>query len=117
LSLSPNSGTEAIDQYLYNNVSISSPDISVKVTYDNNGVPGSKGYMDYISIRSKRNLQGYGKQFRFQFNQAPFLSGIAEYQISSAASINQVWDITDIYNPNKVTNNSTKHFKFQINIR
>jgi hypothetical protein len=112
-ALSPNSGTEAIDQYLYNNVSISSPDISVKVTYDNNGVPGSKGYMDYISIRSKRNLQGYGKQFRFQFNQAPFLSGIAEYQISSAASINQVWDITDIYNPNKVTNNAQSILSFK----
>jgi hypothetical protein len=115
-SLSANSGTEAVDQYLSTSATASAEDITVKVTFDNSGVPSSNGYLDYISINAKRNLQGNTKQFRFQYNQAASLFGVGEYQISNAANISQVWDITDIYNVAKADNAAQSTFTFKSNL-
>jgi hypothetical protein len=43
--------------------------IKIKLKYNNN-VPGSKGYLDNIQLIAKRKLQGYGKQFHFQYDQS-----------------------------------------------
>ena len=94
-------------------VNVTSEDVTVKVTYDNGGVPNSRGYLDYINIKAKRNLQGYGKQFPFKFDQASSLIGIGEYQLSNASTISQVWDITDIYNVSKVENAGQSTFSFK----
>lgn len=87
--------------------------IKIKVTYENNGVPGSKGYLDYIRLRAKRQLTGVGKQFPFQYDAALSTTGIGEYQLANAANINQVWDITDIYNVKNAENNATANFTFK----
>lgn len=86
--------------------------VTIGVKYDNQGVPGSKGYLDYIIVKGKRNLQGYGKQFRFQYNDAVALSGVGNFQVTNAASISQVWDITDIYNVTAVKNDNQASFSF-----
>jgi Peptidase family C25 len=89
-----------------NNSSFSATEnLSLKISYNNQGIPTSQGFLDYISVKSKRNLVGYGKQFRFQNNlSAVSSSGFATYRISNANNINQVWNVTDIYNASKVTN-------------
>lgn len=92
---------------------VSSGDITVKITYDNGGIPSARGYLDYIKIRAKSNLQGYGKQFPFQFDQAASLSDVGEYQLSSAATISQVWDVTDIFNVTKAENITQGSFAFK----
>ncbi|TBX67684.1 type IX secretion system sortase PorU [Flavobacterium silvisoli] len=115
-ALSANSGTEALDQYLSATTNVSSEDITVKISYDNSGVPSSNGYLDYITINAKRNLLGNGKQFKFQFNQAASLFGVGEYQIGNAASISQIWDITDIYNVTKTDNAAQNSFAFKSNL-
>ena len=98
-------------------VTVGSADVTVKITYDNGGVPSSKGYLDYINIKAKRNLQAFGKQFPFQFDQAASLLGeIGEYQLSGASSISQVWDVTDIYNVTKVENTTQSSFSFKSNL-
>lgn len=112
-ALSVNSGFSAFDGTLNTTATVSSEDVTIKLTYDNSGVPNSKGYLDYINIKAKRNLQGFNKQFRFQVDQTNSLLGIGEYQISNATSINQVWDITDIYNVTKVENNNQSSFSFK----
>lgn len=83
-----------------------SENVTVKVTYNNGGVPNSSGYLDYLILKAKRNLRGYGKQFRFQYDDAPLNTGVIAYQFSNASGINQVWDITDIYNVTKTENNA-----------
>lgn len=80
---------------------------TIKLDYDNGAIPTSKAYLDYISIKAKSNLAGYGKQFRFQNDASATGSGVAEYQISNAGALNQVWDITDIYNASKLENTQT----------
>jgi hypothetical protein len=110
--INPNSSAEAIEGYL-TNTATASENVTIKVTYDNNGVPNSRGYLDYINIKATRNLKGYSKQFRFQYNLASTLTGIGEYQITNAASIAQVWDITDIYNVLKATNSTGSNFSIK----
>lgn len=89
---------------------------TVKLNFDNGGVPTSKGHLDYIYVSTKSNLTGYGKQFRFQYNAAASSSGIVEYQISNASGINQVWDITDIYNVSKKENSNQSNLNLKANL-
>ncbi|RDI12317.1 type IX secretion system sortase PorU [Flavobacterium sp. AG291] len=79
-------------------------DITVGLTYNNNGAPSANAWLDYVVVQAKRKLQGNGKQFRFQYNDAATNNGVIQYNLSNATGINQVWDITDIYNVGKIQN-------------
>ncbi|HWR94234.1 MAG TPA: type IX secretion system sortase PorU [Flavobacterium sp.] len=90
--------------------------LTIKMNYFNNGVPDSKGYLDYIIVQSQRELKGYGNQYRFQYNAANSEIGIGEIQISNAQNISQVWDITDIFNAQKIENNNQSVFTFKASL-
>ena len=91
-------------------------DLSVQLSYNNNGVPSARGYLNYVIAKAKRNLQGYGKQFRFQNELASTLIGVGEFQLSNASGIQQVWDITDIYNVSKYENEGSQSFSFKVDL-
>lgn len=113
-ALTAGSGTELNVASLPTNTTIATSNtIKIKLTYDNAGVPSSNAYLDNIILKSKRNLTGYGKQFRFQYNGTNTLSGIASYQINSASGISQVWDITDLYNITNIENPNQSNFSFK----
>lgn len=99
-----------------NSIFIGSSNIKIKLKYNNNGVPGSKGYLDYIRLIAKSKLQGYGKQFRFQYDLSNASLGIVNYSISNAATISQVWNVTDIYNVTKIENANQSTFSFKANL-
>ena len=111
-ALSPGSGTVAQERYLNNSVAVNSSTFSVKLTFENGGAPNSKGYLDYINVKSKRELKGNGEQFRFQYDAATATIGVGKFDISNASSINEVWDITDIYNVTKIDNSGSSSFSF-----
>ena len=116
-ALNPNSDVEFNLSSLPNNTSFNGAEnIKIKLTYNNNGVPGSKGYLDNIRLIAKRKLQGYGKQFHFQYDLSNSSLEIANYTISNAAGINQIWDVTDIYNVTKVENQNQSSFSFKANL-
>ncbi|EKT3956055.1 type IX secretion system sortase PorU [Flavobacterium psychrophilum] len=96
-----------------NTINTTSSNISVNLNYNNNGVPSGIGYLDYITLKAKSNLKGYGKQFRFSVDAVSSSIGICEYQISNAASIGQVWDITDIYNVSTKFNTGQAQFSLK----
>lgn len=91
----------------------STANVAVQLEYDNGGVPSSNGYLDNISLVAKRNLQGYGQQFLFRNDLAGANVGVGEYQLSSAAGISQIWDVTDIYNVSKIENSGQSNFSFK----
>lgn len=93
-----------------------STSIKIKLLYNNGGVPGSKGFLDYIRLIAKSKLQGYGKQFPFQYDLSNSGLGIVSYIISNASSISQIWDVTDIYNVTKIDNNNQNTFSFKANL-
>ena len=99
----------------YNNVvSATSSDIVVTLNYNNNGNPSSLGYLDYISIEATRALTFGGHQFIFKNSNVANTSGVVEYTIANAASVSEVWDITDKYNVGNAINlNGDSSFSFK----
>lgn len=112
LNFSAIGGSSKADSSILNTNITASENIRVTLTYDNNGVPDSKGFLDYILLKSKRNLVGYNKQFSFRYDTGTN-SQIGEYQISNAANIKKVWDITDIYNVQQINNNNQNTLVFK----
>ncbi|MCL9807494.1 type IX secretion system sortase PorU [Flavobacterium amniphilum] len=91
-------------------VNLTSGGFKVKLKYNNNGVPSATGYLDYISVRAKSQLRGFGKQFLFNVDEVAINVGVCEYQIANASAISQVWDVTDIYNVSAKSNNGQSQF-------
>ncbi len=95
-------------------INATNSNISVLLSYTNNGVPSAIGYLDYIILKAKSHLKGMGKQFQFAVNSAATSIGTCEYQISNATAINQVWDVTDIYNVTSKENAGAAQFAFKV---
>ena len=116
-ALNNTSSTEFFVANLPNNSTITSAEnIKIKLNYNNNGVPGSKGFLDQIRLVAKRKLQGYGKQFQFQYDAANGINGIVNYSVSNAASIAQIWDVSDIHNVKTVFNAGQNSIDFKANL-
>jgi hypothetical protein len=116
-ALISSSDTKFYDGKLASNTTFTGAEtVKIKVTYDNNGVPGSKGYLDYINLTAKRKLLGTGKQFKFQYNNAGSVAGIANYTVGNAAAISQIWDITDLYNVSRIENANQASFSFKASL-
>ncbi len=90
--------------------------VKLKLTFDNGGVPGSIGYLDNIRLIAKRKLQGYGKQFQFQYDLSSSNLGIASYTFSNATGISEIWDVTDLQNATKLENQKQAAFSFKANL-
>lgn len=70
-------------------------DITVTLTYNNNGNPSATGYLDYIRLEVPRALQGTGEQIVFKNNESATLGGVGTYSFSNAQSYSEIWDVTD----------------------
>ncbi len=98
------SSTLASEAIYDGNVNVSSDNITVSLTYDNNGNPSASAYIDYVSVEATRALTYAGSQYTFYNNGVANISGIAQYNISNTNQVNEVWDVTDIYNVRTVLN-------------
>ncbi|OYQ44397.1 type IX secretion system sortase PorU [Flavobacterium aurantiibacter] len=88
----------------------------VDVEFDNNGVPGSRGFLDYIIVRAKARLAGNNTSYRFWVDNLPTAEPVAQFNITNSSGIEQIWDITDIYNVKAISNaaaQNTLSFKFE----
>jgi hypothetical protein len=115
LNFSPVNNTNLANGNAYNNtVTVTSSDIVVSLNYNNNGNPSSLGYLDFISVDATRALTFEGHQFIFKNSNVANTSGVVEYSIANAASISEVWDITDKYNVGNAVNlNRDSNFSFK----
>ncbi|AOW20312.1 type IX secretion system sortase PorU [Urechidicola croceus] len=87
-------------------VNISGNEVNVEVTFDNNGNPSAKAYLDYIEVIGKKKLVANGNQFGFR-NFDINNNGIYRYEIQNGNNIAEVWNVTDPMNPFRVVNQST----------
>ncbi|WP_111685573.1 type IX secretion system sortase PorU [Winogradskyella tangerina] len=95
-------------------LSISSDVVTVTLDYDNNGNPSANAYLDYINIEATRALTYQGTQMVFKNRDVISTPGVAEYTISNAEGLQEVWDITDRFNVTSTGNpdsQSTLTFK------
>ena len=81
-----------------NGLSIGNGEITVDVTYSNNGNPSSRAYLDYIWLDVPQRLTGDLGQFQFRNLDISSNSGPVEFNLSSASQITEVWDVTDRWN-------------------
>jgi hypothetical protein len=116
-ALNTNSDIQYFNGNLPNNTTFTGTSVvKIKLSYNNNGVPGSKGFLDYIRLKAKSKLQGTGNQFPFQYDLSSSTLGIVSYDFSNATSISQIWEITDLYNVTKFENNNQNTFSFKANL-
>lgn len=85
-------------------INISSDAITVTLDYNNNGNPSANAYLDYINIEATRNLAYAGEQLIFKNKDVIVTPGIAQYNLSNASGLQEVWDITDRFNVSNVLN-------------
>lgn len=107
---------EAYENTLNTTFTSSSSSLDFQIDYNNGGVPSSNGYLDFIKLKAKCNLQGSGSQFKFFNDDEATNIGVGEYQISNAGSVQQVWNVTDIFNVEKYTNTIGSSFSFKVNL-
>ena len=103
-----NNLTLAIPKEAVEAINVSGEQISVEITFNNNGNPSAKAHLDYVEILGEKNLMSGTNQFSFRSFEAantPFTSTV-EYTIQNSASVAQVWNVTDPLNPMRVTNQS-----------
>jgi len=102
----PNNLTLAIPREGLAATNVSSADIQVEVSYNNNGNPSAKAHLDYVEIIGKKNLIYEGNQFSFrdfESSNEPFTS-IIEYQIQNGSQADLIWNVTDPINPLSISN-------------
>lgn len=108
---SPSNGSS-----FFRNTTSNTDEITVSLSYNKQGNPAARGFLDYIQLQAVRELSGTGTQFQFQKNITAQQFGIAEYTITNANQIQQVWDITDIHNVTSYTNSTGGNFSFKANL-
>ena len=107
----------ARSRFFSGTVSSTSEAIDVELSYNNNGNPSARAYLDYISIEAECALTSLGTQFEFKHNGSSTQSGIGQFEISNAASISQVWDISNPYQIQIYNNaDAASEFSFKTNL-
>ncbi len=87
-----------------NEVTLNAPEVNFDLIFNNAGNPSSLGYLDYISVEATRELIFEGSQFVFKNNDVALEPGIAEFTVSNANNVQEIWDITDKYNVQSIRN-------------
>jgi len=113
LSFGTVSATVLASGMSYSNFIPPSQNIIVDLEYETFSNPSANAFLDYVSVEATSFLRSLGQQFSFRNKQAATIAGVGEYVITDAASVSEVWDVTDIYNVRtKINSNgSTLTFK------
>lgn len=97
-------------------INLSSDELTISLSYNNNGNPSAIGYLDYINIEATRGLRYEGDQLIFKNNIVNTTPGIVEYSLDNASAVDQVWDISDRFNVTSISNEANEslfNFKAQ----
>ncbi|MFK5878711.1 MAG: type IX secretion system sortase PorU [Flavobacteriaceae bacterium] len=87
--------------------------VTVVVTFNNNGNPSAKAFLDFIEVVGKKKLINTDLQFGFRSFDVANATGISQYQIQNGT---EVWDVSDYTNPVRITNQSDSgNFEFNVN--
>ena len=96
-------------------VRLSGNEVNVEVSFNNNGNPSAKAYLDYIEVIGIKSLIANNQQFGFRSFDAVNSTGIVQFQIQNSNNISEVWDVTDILNPIRIKNQSSgSSFDFNV---
>ncbi len=86
--------------------SVASNSVNVTLDFNNQGNPSATSYLDYVAVEATRALTFSGKQFVFKNNQTASTAGVANYVVSNAAQVQEVWDVTNLYDVSSISNSA-----------
>ena len=119
ISSSPNNLTLAIPRDVFRGISVNTEQITVEVTYNNNGNPSARAHLDYIElIGTKKLIALNNKQFSFRNLDAATTSftDVVKYIVQNSTAATQIWNVTDQINPKNIINESSgTEFSFKTN--
>ncbi|MBU2922266.1 type IX secretion system sortase PorU [Winogradskyella psychrotolerans] len=99
----------ATDKTHNNSHIITSDEITVTFDYSNNGNPSSNAFLDYINIEATRGLIYEGNQLVFKNKDVITTPGIAQYNLSNASAVTEIWDVTDRFNVTNLVNSTSEN--------
>lgn len=106
--LSPNLNnlTLAIARETVQSTQLNTSSVNVSVTFENNGNPSAKAYLDYIEIIGSKMLTANSDTFSFRsFKAANYTpNDVLRYEIANGGSLEMVWNVTDHLNPKIIAN-------------
>jgi hypothetical protein len=105
--------TSVAESVFDSDIQVSSDDISIRIEHDKLGNPSTEAYLDYISLEVQRDLKFVDKQLIFKPYSENNVSGIVNVSLSGAESVNEIWDVSDIYNVNAITSNNQETIVFK----
>lgn len=81
-------------------INTSTSNVTVSLTYNKGSYSSAKGYLNYLELNFKRDLQLYGNQTAFRSIES-IANSVSEFIVKNASSSMSIWDITDPLNPKK----------------
>ncbi len=82
------------------NVACNSNTANITITFNASAAdPSAKGFLDYIEINGRRNLNMTGNQLNFRDWASTGAGKITNYQLTGANGFTKVWDVTDPIHP------------------
>jgi hypothetical protein len=81
-------------------------ELKLELTY-NKPSPSAKAWLDFITINARQQLKADNNQLQFRDLRSVGQGRITQFTIESSISGLTVWDVTDIFNPQKINTTST----------
>ncbi len=91
-------GIDNSDVFNFNSNIINDSDLTVSLTFNQSANVESRGYLDYLSVSVKRNLNLYGAQTFFRSSES-LNQNFSSFEIGQTTSTSTVWDITNPHAP------------------
>lgn len=82
-------------------------ELTVEITYNNQGNPSAKAYLDYIEILGTKNLIASNQQLSFRNIHTTDENKIYTYKIQNKSNIHQLWDVSSYIDPKQIIDLST----------
>ncbi len=81
--------------------------LHVEISFNNQGNPSAKAYLDYIEILGTKHLIADNEQFSFRNIHTKEANKIYEYHIQNKSNITQLWDVSNYIDPKVIKDLST----------
>ncbi|WP_375238748.1 type IX secretion system sortase PorU [Aurantibacter sp.] len=95
------------------NIQVNSDDINIRIEHDKLGNPSTEAYLDYIVLEAERDLIYIDEQLFFKPFSENNVTGVVNISLSNAENINEIWEVSDIYNISAVTSPGTEIVVFK----
>ncbi len=71
------------------------PPLNINIQYDKNGSPSASGWLDWISVNTRRLMRMSGNQMHFRDSRSIGPGRVSRFELDNAASVQEIWEVSD----------------------